>query len=208
MKPPPTVRVLLALALLVGLLALASVGRAQRWRDAPGAVPAPVEARSELIARITPLRTHGGRVDWSHKLDLIAFDLPWLDAYHDVWVMRPDGSGARCLTNKPGLLPQKHNGCPTWHPSGRFIAFACEKEEHPGDSKHSQPGEALACDLWVGAFGGDRFWKLYETNAGRPVGNVLHPHFSHDGSKIMWAERVGPGSWGEHAIRVAEFIIE
>jgi Tol biopolymer transport system component len=56
---------------------------------------------------------------------------------------------------------------------------------------------------------GRRFWQL--TTVTPRVGGVLHPQFSPAGDKLLWSERVstkGPlGSWGEWALRVADFRI-
>lgn len=158
---------------------------------------------------VRTIKEDGGRVDWSHSgNNLIAFDKLGADGYFDVYVMKPDGSDENCLTDKPGLLPQKHNGQPAWHPSGEYIVFEAEKEFHYGSSNWSVPGSGINCDLWVVTSDGNSFYQL--TNLPLlPLRGVLHPHFSHDGSKLFWAERLGPGGmWGVWALKVADFIVD
>lgn len=164
----------------------------------------------------------GYRVDWSHNLDLIAFDKMRADGYYDVYVMNPDGTGEQCLTDNPNI-PDGHKGCSAWHPSGEYIVFTCEKEKYFGKrlfllsrwlSKLAVPGEGVNCDLWIMKSDGSEFWQLTNLPTKtrfldkQPYTGVLHPHFSHDGTKLFWTERVGQGGkWGEWTINVADFVI-
>ena len=66
---------------------------------------------------ITILTEDGGRVDWSHKHNLIAFDRMGSDGYFDIWVMKPDGSEERMLVRDYDVE------APTWAPNGRVLAF-------------------------------------------------------------------------------------
>jgi Tol biopolymer transport system component len=139
---------------------------------------------------ITTLRESGGRVDWSHAEDLIAFDALGEDGYYDVYTFKPDGSGETCLTcGKEGLIPQKHSGNPAWHPAGGYIVFQAEKETHPGLSASATPGFGLYSDLWLASSDGQRFIRLTEAADGGDNG-VLHPHFSPDGARLSWSELV------------------
>ena len=197
---------LVAMLVVMGALAASTAhGKGAGWLPEP--LSKAVEASSQLIERIVPLVPDGARVDWSARRDRIAYDRPGADGYYDVWVMDPDGLHRERMTGPYTGVPQRHNGCPTWHPSGRYLAFVAEKADHPGPSTHyNTPGFGLQCDLWVMTQSGTRAWLLYETPTGLPAHSVLHPHFSPDGDKLMWAERVGPGEWGKHVIRVAEFV--
>ena len=95
-----------------------------------GCVVAPhVDAEPVGVALLTG---NGGRVDWSHSgNNLIAFDRMGADGYFDIWTMRPDAAGQRCLTCQAGELPQRHIGNPAWHPSGAFIVFQAQKAGVP-----------------------------------------------------------------------------
>lgn len=77
--------------------------------------------KSPLVKNIKTFTNQGGRVDWSHNNNLIAFDRKDEDGYYDVWVMKPDGTEQKCLTCDKPQLPNKNIGQPAWHPSGKYI---------------------------------------------------------------------------------------
>jgi Tol biopolymer transport system component len=142
------------------------------------------------VTSITTLRESGGRVDWSHANDLIAFDAMGEDGYYDVYTMKPDGSDETCLTcGTEGLIPQRHIGNPAWHPSGGYIVFQAEKETHRGLSASATPGFGLYSDLWLVSRDGQQFVKLTDMPDTDDSG-VLHPHFSPDGKRLSWSEMV------------------
>lgn len=135
----------------------------------------PAAAYPTVSLSVRTIKEDGGRVDWSRSgNNLIAFDKLGADGYFDVYVMKPDGSDENCLTDKPGLLPQKHNGQPAWHPSGEYIVFQAEKEFHYGSSNWSVPGSGINCDLWVVTSDGNSFYQLTDLPLLPPRG-VLHP---------------------------------
>jgi len=138
---------------------------------------------------------NGGRVDWSHKLDLIAFDSAGEDGFFDIYIMKPDGMDRKCLTcNMPGV-PQKHNGNPAWHPSGKYIVFQGQKEDAVGSSIDALPGYGRYCDLWIMTLKGDEIENIRPIAFHKVVDipndvnhSILHPHFSADGTKLSWSE--------------------
>ena len=170
---------------------------------------------------ITFIKKEGYRVDWSPVLNRIAFDMKQEDGYYDIYLMNPDGTAELCLTDVPDL-PLGHKGCAAWHPSGDYIVFTCEKEHYFGQhvpvlkrwlSNLATPGSGINCDLWVMNREGTQFWQLttlptktrfFERQC---YTGVLHPHFSTDGTKLLWSERVAGGGdkWGEWVLNVAEF---
>jgi hypothetical protein len=112
----------LELGLAMALVAAASdCGAAQRRRarraDQAKPTPAPAAAATPLVSRISTLKSGGGRLDW--HADKIAFDMAGPDGRFDIYVMRPDGSGERCLTCNHPDLPKRNIGQPAWHPAGR-----------------------------------------------------------------------------------------
>jgi len=160
------------------------------------------------VKSVTTIKEIGGRVDWSHSgNNLIAFDKPGADGYYDVYTMNPDGSSETCLTcDKDGSVPQRHNGNPAWHPSGQYIVFQSEKSFHLGSSSWSKPGWGVNTDLWLMTSDGSAFYQLTDLPL-RPLRGVLHPHFSHDGSKLLWSERIGGGGkWGTWVLKLADFV--
>ncbi|MBU7025989.1 MAG: PD40 domain-containing protein [Theionarchaea archaeon] len=159
---------------------------------------------------ITTVTEYGKSLDWCHTNNLIAFGKMGDDSYYDVYVMNPDGSNERCLTCSG--CPQRHNGNPAWHPSGEYIVFTAQNEDAVGDEidRIAIPGRGVNCNLWVATNDGTTFWQLtnHKTSFINPKG-IIHPQFSHDGNKLLWAERLQNKrgtSWGEWALKVADFI--
>jgi len=150
-------------------------------------------------------KENGGRVDWSHSgNNLIAFDKKKLGGYYDIYVMKPDGSGEKCLTRGKSGLPGKNRGQPVWHPSGKYIVFQADNEHSRGTIKE-QPSLGINNDLYLITADGKSNWQLTDNPKGYAA---LHPKFSHDGSKLLWAERYGKGRgsrWGHWRLKLAEF---
>jgi Tol biopolymer transport system component len=166
------------------------------------------------VSSVQVLKEDGGRVDWCHETDRIAFDRAGGDGYFDVWVMNSDGTGEKCLTSRrvPGL-PQRHIGNPSWHPSGRYIVFQAQKQRAPRRTDNvAVPGAGVLNDLWLMTSDGEHFWKLWDLDfvKSRDAPAVLHPHFSRDGRQLCWSERVGDSdrAFGEWVIRVADFTVD
>lgn len=164
-----------------------------------------------LVDSIRTVKEYGKTIDWDSAINLVAFARPEIDSFYDVYVMNPDGSNETCLTNQ-GNCPQKHNGCPTWHPSGEYIVFTAQNENATSDFL-STPGKGINCNLWAMNSDGSRFWQLtyLPTLYTGDAKGVLHPQFSNDGSKLLWAERIDSsyGSWwGEWDLKIADVIID
>lgn len=167
--------------------------------------------KSPLVSRIQTLTTRGGRVDWSPKGDLIAFDRLGEDGYYDVWLMELDGNEQRCLTCDKAQLPQKHNGNPVWSPDGKYLVFQSVDPNLKGlpfilseqEKLLTGPGVGINNNIWLMTKNGDQFWQL--THIADKMG-LLHPHFSHDGKKLLWAERVSsePKPQGQWVIKIAD----
>jgi len=164
------------------------------------------------VVSVTVLQEKGGRVSWLHDQGLIAFDKMGDDGYTDVYVMRLDGSGVECLTcGKP--VPQLHNGNPSWHPSGEYIVFQAQDPDLKGlppgavGTYVASPGVGINNNLWVMTADGSKFWQLTDV---KDRHGVLHPHFSPDGTRLLWSEIISPhmdriGHW---VIKLADFTVE
>jgi Tol biopolymer transport system component len=157
--------------------------------------------------RVSLLTTNGGRLAWHHGRNLIAFDRAERGGDYQIYTMRPDGSEERCLTCEQPAAPPHHKGNPAWHPSGEYIVFIAEKASHRTASTKSTPGLGIDNDVWLMTADGTRYHQL--TNVGAGMG-VLHPHFSHDGSRVVWAERIDErgGINGTWTIKLAGFVVE
>jgi Tol biopolymer transport system component len=159
---------------------------------------------------VTTVTENGGRLDWSKRLNLIAFDRRQEGGYFDVYTMNPDGSNQICLTCGKKELPARSKGNPVWHPTGDFIVFQAQNSFRGLGAitdYFANPGAGVNNDLWVMDRGGRRFWQL--TDLKPRIGGVLHPQFSRNGDKLFWAERVDAkpptGTW---SLRVADFVVE
>ena len=165
--------------------------------------------RSEIdsaVIDVTILQESGGRVSWLHHQGLIAFDKMGDDYYSDVYVMGLDGSGVECLTCSRNV-PQLHNGNPEWHPSGEYIVFQAQDPdlkglpEGPLRSYVASPGVGINNNMWVMTADGSKFWQLTHMKDRQ---GVLHPHFSPDGTKLLWSEFIRP----HMVIKLADFTVE
>lgn len=139
------------------------------------------------IEEVTLLKTFGGRVDWAPDGELIAFDAKGSEGFYDVWVMRPDGTGERCLTCGRPEFEDRHSGNPAWHPDSEWLVFQGEQHDHPGGSLPALPGFGRFSDLWLMSRDGTRFYNLTRLPVSRDSG-VLHAHFSPDGQRLSWSE--------------------
>jgi Tol biopolymer transport system component len=162
------------------------------------------------MAGITILTENGGHLAWSRKINKIAFDRLGKDKYFDLWIMNPDGSNQKAITINHPKLPNKHIGQPAWHPSAKLIVIQAQKGHVPryADTKCT-PGAGALNDLWIITPDGKQVWKIHTVRdeVSKNAAGVLHPHFSHDGSKLFWAERVRDNGkpFGEWILRIAEF---
>jgi Tol biopolymer transport system component len=188
--------------------------------DAPSTHPTPpagaVEGSGNTVVRFLP---RGGRVDWykgaAHSL--IAYDAIVDDTRvnTELFTIEPDGSDQRCVTcDAP--IPKGFVGQPAWHPDGEFLVIQAENE----NSQHrlyNHMAWGINNDLWLIKRDGtsaERIWRTPLNNA------ALHPHFSEDGTKLIFAERIatnrpiiglrritpgGENPWAGWQIHIADF---
>ncbi len=160
------------------------------------------------------LSENGGRVSWSHIHNVILYDKTSEDGFLDVFSMNPDGTNITNLTDGNDNLPE-HNGQPTAHPTLNLIFFQAANPDYgqlgtvATHNYLTNPGIGLNNDFWVMNYEGTTFHKIYSTGAGE---GLLHPHFTSDGSKMVWAEtripwEFGQGQPGFWEIKLADFTI-
>jgi hypothetical protein len=146
------------------------------------------ELGNVLVSRRT-LTARGGRVDWCASNNLIAFDRMTGTDTSEVFVIRPDGNGERCITcNMPGL-PKGIRGQPAWHPSGEFLVIQVQGRFYKG-SRFEFVSWGIHNDLWLIAANGKWAQRLIETEY---LGASLHPHFSDTGDRLFWTVRKSTG---------------
>ena len=161
------------------------------------------------MVSITTLTTHGGRVDWSPDGEWIYYDRKEPDGFWDVYRIHPDGTGNECLTCDKRELPNKNQGQPQMHPNGRYLVFQAEKAAHAGaiGGPATGPGRGLFNDLWVLDLETGKFHQLTDVGSGTQTGGSLHPHFSNDGTKLLWSDLEGSGGrFGDWRLAVADFV--
>lgn len=164
-----------------------------------------------LVRAISTLQEGGARLDWLHER--IAFDMR-VGEYFAVHTMQQDGTGVRCVTCSHPDLPRRNIGQPAWHPSGRYLVFQAEKDQH--DKVRFEhvvtPGAGVLNDLWLLDLGSNRAQPLREVGNRRGQG-ILHAHFSSDGRRLSWSEMQREGGlskgteFGFWALMVADFRI-
>ena len=180
---------ILKIALVVsGILAIAACTSHKEITTDDAASAAPL--RPEV--HIERLTENGGRLAWykgtSHEL--IAFDAKsdLLTGKTELYTMQPDGSEITCITcDAP--IPKGFVGQPSWHPDGDHIVLQVENRF----SRHrlfNHMAWGIDNDLWLIKRDGTGAERIYATPRGEAV---LHPHFSADGSKLIFAERVPTG---------------
>lgn len=192
----------LAAAGLAGCIAaLAAAARAE--------APCTLDRATGTTVEPTPFMTKGYATRWSFAAERLAFMEP--DAttgYYRIFTMRPDGTGRTSLTaGRPGL-PDKHQGAPYWHPSGRYLLFIAQKEQWSSPRLFGNPDyEALPGfgrhdDLWLITADASRSWRLTDEANTKDEG-ILLPVFAPDGRHIAWSARQ-PG--GTYRLVLADFI--
>jgi len=155
-----------------------------------------------------PFMQHGYSARWNAASNRIAFMEPDATHYYRVYTMKPTVSDREQIAGKQSGVPQKHQGAPYWHPSGRYIIYIAQKPEWKSAGLFGNPDyEALPGfgrhnDLWISAVDGKQGWRLTDEPNTSDQG-VLAPVFSPDGKYIAWSSRQ-PG--GTYEMKVAEFV--
>jgi hypothetical protein len=146
-------------------------------------------AVADIVVSRRTLTANGGRVDWCAANNLIAFDRMTGRETSEVYVIRPDGSGQRCVTCGVPGLPEGIRGQPAWHPSGRFLVLQVQGK-HYGGSRFEFVSWGIHNDLWLIDADGKWGQRLLEADY---LGAALHPHFSDTGDHLFWTVREATG---------------
>lgn len=155
----------------------------------PENTSAKVELPGYPLRRITD---KGGRVAWYHgaQHELIAYDsiVNQLNKNTEIFTMTPEGTQVTCVTCK-SANPRGFVGQPSWYPDGEHLVYQAENS----NSKHglyNHMAWGINQDLWFvrkDGTGAELIWESEENHG------ALHPHFSPDGTKIIFSERIATG---------------
>lgn len=143
---------------------------------------------------ITTFSETGGRCDWNSNTNKIAFDKQY-EGRWDIFLCNADKSGMHNLTSDmtgqqygdQKVESWQHRGQPAFHPTGKYLVFQV-MNEHASSTIKTPELLSLGVnnDLWFMHADGTHKQKVTNNPAGY---SVLHPHFSHDGNRLMWAEK-------------------
>lgn len=158
---------------------------------------------------------YGGEVDWSPDGTKIAFDRRDEDGIYQLFTINPDGTGEVCISDPPGTNGPSatlHHGWPAYHPSGNYIVCQVEHGSSPGFTPPNryltEPGRGWWNNVWVCTDDGSEWWQLLNYPLANNNG-VLVPRFSPDGTKLLWARKIGgvtgPAPLAQWDLQIADF---
>lgn len=175
-----------------------------------------IDFDSDYVESIEVFDQNGGRSDWNSNTGKIVYDAQNGGTW-DIYTCNSDHSNVANLTSDmnnvtiDGQLVEswQYRGQPAFDESGQYILFQVQNEHA---SQQQEPEEHLSLgvnnDLWFMTVDGSIKQKLTDNDAGM---SVLHPKFSHDGTKIMWAEKINDDQsssiFGTWRIKIASVTI-
>lgn len=158
------------------------------------------------------LANDGGHLAVHPGNESIVYDRRGEDGYFDLWIMNTDGSNQRAFTITAPGFPTRHVGNPAWHPSGNFLVLQAQQQSCPDTddlNNKAVPGSGLLNDIWIVSKDGSQAWRVrtLDDELGVDAAFALHPHFSHNGTRLIWSERItanGRSSFGEWLLMMGD----
>ncbi len=107
----------------------------------------------------------------------------------------------RVVGLEPTWIPRLHKGSSDWHPSGEWFVTQVEIPNNiswkyiktmPEARALAEPGAGWWNNLFLVKADGSLWIKLTDFTAEDLESGVLYPKFSVDGTRLCWAEKIGP----------------
>src|SRR5262245_33457189 len=176
-----------ALAAAAAALLAGGCGTSQPAAKPPAAKRAPGEAG--VVLQRTIVFDAGGRLDWCHGNDRIAFDRSERTGVSEVYTIDRFGQDESCVTCGARGLPAGLRGSPSWHPSCRWLVIQVANR-HAKNGRYEQLAWGIHHDLWAVAADGSWAEPLVTSGA---LGAALSPQISRDGTRLAWSVRRATG---------------
>ncbi len=107
----------------------------------------------------------------------------------------------RAVGIEPTWIPRVHKGASDWHPSGEWFVTEVEIPNNiswkyirtmPEARALAEPGAGWWNNLFLVKADGSLWVRLTDFTAEDIESGVLYPKFSADGTRLCWAEKIGP----------------
>ncbi|MBI4528951.1 MAG: PD40 domain-containing protein [Deltaproteobacteria bacterium] len=139
------------------LLLLAAISISLTWACAAQETSSGIASRisggaygkSKIVKRIEIIQDQGARPRFSPDGQRIVFDRRNRDGFSDIYLSSLEGEIVRDLTKNKRGIGQRNNGNAIFHPSGRYMVFISEVEDHAQKEMKvlGDPGLGLFCNL-------------------------------------------------------------
>ena len=163
------------------------------------------------VREIRRLVVGGGRLDWSRQGGEIAFDRRDQQGFYRLYSYGVENGAEKCLSCDRFEWRKQHVLDPVWHPSGEHLVVQVQGSARRlglGPERLATPLRGIHSELWVLHRDGKSAWQL---TRGRDRGAaVLDPHFSWEGGKLVWSERLSSAEqpWGDWGLRIGRLEIK
>jgi Tol biopolymer transport system component len=133
---------------------------------------------------------------------------------YQIYIGTADGEEEKCISsanNVNGPAVDRDKMQPHWHPSGKWIVLAGEKSKHIGRLLPRGWRQGLVeCGVWMDMYAtsadGSQWFKL------RSMDGFTGVAFTPDGTRLVWAEDVGPVSksapFAVWKLKIADFVVK